>query len=333
MPVLLTLALLLVLGAVFALWVRYDNSRFRVVEQEIVLDNLPEAFDGYRIVHISDLHEYRFGEKQADLLAAINAMDYDCVVFTGDMCISERGDITSFAPVMELLEGMKNKETVLWVDGNNDPFGPETLVGRFVERRTYTGALTEFGQAVERAGAKILLAPFEVRRGEDSIWFVPELSLIDLERNYYTVTDGRFKNRTFYRAAQAYAKQLRQWHDELDGNGQVKIRLCHFPIEANLTQEMWDERGYIDYDLSLSGHYHAGQFRLPLIGALFVPTPPDGTMNGYFPKNKHASGLNEILGMKQYISAGLGASDTISFLQFRLFNTPQLPVLTLRAPK
>ena len=63
----------------------YDNNRFVIVEQNVIIDELPEEFDGYRILQISDLHGKYFGENQSDLLAVINALDYDCIILTGDM--------------------------------------------------------------------------------------------------------------------------------------------------------------------------------------------------------------------------------------------------------
>ncbi|MDY3998762.1 MAG: hypothetical protein SOY73_06660 [Blautia sp.] len=89
--------------------------------------------------------------------------------------------------------------------------------------------------------------------------------------------------------------------------------------------------GYIDYDLSIAGHYHGGQLRLPFIGTLYIPSPTSGIINGYFPTQKDVKGLNQIQNMQQYISAGLDSSASISFLDFRLFNTPEINVIILQS--
>lgn len=34
----------------------YDNNRFKVVTQEVVINKLPKEFDGFKILQISDLH-------------------------------------------------------------------------------------------------------------------------------------------------------------------------------------------------------------------------------------------------------------------------------------
>ena len=54
---LLTLILPPLAVAYGSLW---ERNRFKVKEVEIAFENLPESFDGYRIVHISDIHARSF---------------------------------------------------------------------------------------------------------------------------------------------------------------------------------------------------------------------------------------------------------------------------------
>lgn len=304
---LLWISVLLVVAVV--LYTVCDNNRFIVTEQEIFLENLPEKFDGYRILQISDLHGKYFGAGQSKLLAAVNSLDYDCLLLTGDMNKYEDSDGDSSQAVLNLLKGLETEALILWVDGNTGPFAAEAMDG------TYTGELTEIGQQLSALGVTVLLEPVEVCRDGASIWFVPELSLAEIEMNYS--------------AEDAYGQLLLSWYETLKGNGNVKIRVNHYPIQANLTEETWAALGYLDYDLSIAGHYHGGQIRLPFIGAFYIPCPTAG-INGYFPKQSEVKGLNLILNMQQYISAGLGSSGSISFLDFRLFNTPEINVITLR---
>lgn len=162
---------LFLLIAAMALYNVYDNHRFVVVEQNVTVEELPEAFDGYRILQISDLHGAYFGERQADLISAINDLDYDCIVLTGDMNKLEESDPTASQAVFDLLNGLEDKDMVLWVDGNTGPFAIETING------SCTGNLTDIGKDLEKAGATVLLSPVEVKRGTESILFVPEFKL------------------------------------------------------------------------------------------------------------------------------------------------------------
>ena len=170
------------------------------------------------------------------------------------------------------------------------------------------------------------------REGE-SIWLVPELNQTDIQMNYLEMTEDMFESTEDYQNVILYGQELQKWYEQLSDNGQVKIRVNHYPIQANMTQSDWDGLGYLDYDLSIAGHYHGGQLRLPFFGALYIPSPTSGIANGYFPKQNEVKGLNQIIDMQQYISAGLGSSASISFLDFRLFNTPEINLITLRCHK
>ena len=104
-------------------------------------------------MQISDLHGKYFGENQSDLISAINELDYDCIILTGDMNKVEESDLSSSQAVFDLLNGLENRDTVLWVDGNTGPFAIETVNG------SCTGKLTSIGNKLEEVGVTVLLAP------------------------------------------------------------------------------------------------------------------------------------------------------------------------------
>lgn len=322
--VLITIFLLI---AFCVVWNIYDNQRFVVTEQTVTLDDLANSFDGYRILQISDLHGKYFGENQLDLLSAINQLDYDCILFTGDMNKYEESDLLSSQAIFDLINGIEKKEMAFWVDGNTGPFAIDMING------SCTGNLTKIGKEIEESGVNVLLSPVEITREGESIWLVPELNQTDIQMNYLEMTEDMFESTEDYQNVILYGQKLQKWYEQLSDNGQVKIRVNHYPIQTNMTQADWDGLGYLDYDLSIAGHYHGGQLRLPFFGALYIPSPTSGIANGYFPKQNEVKGLNQIIDMQQYISAGLGSSASISFLDFRLFNTPEINLITLRCHK
>ena len=65
-----------------------DRNRFEIKEVSLEYPDLPESFDGYRIIHISDLHARSYAKRTAKLERAaqiINGLDADLIAFTGDL--------------------------------------------------------------------------------------------------------------------------------------------------------------------------------------------------------------------------------------------------------
>lgn len=82
---------------------------------------LPKAFDGYRIVHISDFHIGTYDDSRKHILQkavdSINAQKADMVVFTGDLQNREPHELYPYA---SLLSSIKAKDGVYSVMGNHD---------------------------------------------------------------------------------------------------------------------------------------------------------------------------------------------------------------------
>ena len=83
------IAVLLVVGiAVAVLLSSYENKRLTVEYYEIESEKIPEAFDGYRIVFLTDLHCAQFGENNQELIERIDECRPDMILVGGDMVIS-----------------------------------------------------------------------------------------------------------------------------------------------------------------------------------------------------------------------------------------------------
>lgn len=319
--IILSFLLVFIIGSI--VYNIFDNNRFKVVEQEIVIDKLPKSFDGFKILEISDLHGRYFGKKQVNLLKRINQLNYDMIAFAGDMNKVGNNSLENSKAILDLIDGIKNKDIMIWVDGNLGPWAKDSING------CSTGEFTEIGEMLEKKGCNILILPYSISRGKDKIWIAPEMLEVMFEMyEEFNVKDvGSEKN---LKKVQLFTQKAKKAFKELNGNGEVKILLDHYPRQANLTVKEWNQMGWLDYDLILAGHYHGGQFRIPFIGALYIPSPTSGTHNGYFPKQSEVKGLNLVSGIPQYISAGLGSSSSIKILDFRLFNTPEINVITLK---
>lgn len=67
--------------------VTYGKYNFKVIKQPVGFADLPNAFDGFKILQLSDIHCGSFDdpEKIAYAIDLINEQDFDVLVFTGDI--------------------------------------------------------------------------------------------------------------------------------------------------------------------------------------------------------------------------------------------------------
>jgi len=98
------------------LWGRYN---YRVVKHTLYFDDLPEAFDGYRVVHISDIHSGSFdnAEKVQYGIDMINAQHADVIFFTGDLVNNKAEEMR---PWIAHFKQLHAKDGVYSVLGNHD---------------------------------------------------------------------------------------------------------------------------------------------------------------------------------------------------------------------
>ena len=94
------------------------NRCFEVKHVELAFSDLPEAFDGYRIVHFSDLHVGTTPESLIrEVVDSINGQKADLIAFTGDLKNKLPDEVI---PYKELLATLKAKDGVYTVMGNHD---------------------------------------------------------------------------------------------------------------------------------------------------------------------------------------------------------------------
>lgn len=296
----------------------YDNNRVTVVRQEVEINNLPDSFDGFTILQITDLHGKRFGQNQEHLASKINRYEYDMIAITGDMI--DGYDESGTKPFYELLDRIKNKKNMFYTGG-------EDLVA-WDQRRT--GEKTQYGKELEDKGVTLLDQVHPIEKGKEKIWIAPfqSVSLIDsfLKKARENMqTEKNPEKLEAYKLQENYMSRLKEGLETLKPSDTV-IVLDHYPYATDDPSNIPREISY--YDLVVAGHYHGGQFRIPFYGALCIPDPTS-SRKGLFPAQEDVSGLKDWGVFKQYISKGLGASGTIPLLQFRLFNTPEINLITL----
>lgn len=116
--------LLLILAIiVFAIAFSYhQNNVLITTELDVHSDELPESFDGYRIVHLSDLHSKSFGKDQKRLVERVKNENPDLIVFTGD--IVDQKDFNK-KPGITLMGKMAAIAPAYFVTGNHEWWSEE----------------------------------------------------------------------------------------------------------------------------------------------------------------------------------------------------------------
>ena len=95
---------------------KYD---FKVNKVKLTFDNLPKAFEGFKIVQISDIHSGSFDSKEAIVkgINLVNQQAADLVLFTGDLVNNDSREII---PFIEDFKALKAPYGVYSVLGNHD---------------------------------------------------------------------------------------------------------------------------------------------------------------------------------------------------------------------
>ncbi|TVP47347.1 MAG: metallophosphoesterase [Mongoliibacter sp.] len=103
----------------FVYGVTYGKHNFKVHKEVVYFEDLPEAFDGFTITQLSDIHSGSFKDKEGvqkgvDLAARQNS---DLVVFTGDLVNHKAEEIDPFLEQFAQIKGKYGQFSIL---GNHD---------------------------------------------------------------------------------------------------------------------------------------------------------------------------------------------------------------------
>ena len=102
---------------IFVVLFLYEQNNRIVISKHRVKDKkVPSAFNGFKILHLSDLHNKSFGKNQVFLLNKIRKLNPDIILITGDLIDRRR---TDFKPVLHLLKGL-HSIPVYYVPGNHE---------------------------------------------------------------------------------------------------------------------------------------------------------------------------------------------------------------------
>lgn len=107
----------LVIFLALVLWTAWANTALELSICQIQLTGLPEAFEGFRIAHISDLHNAELGDDNSKLLSLLEKAAPDMIVITGDLVDCHHTDIELAA---ELMDRAVELAPCYYVTGNHE---------------------------------------------------------------------------------------------------------------------------------------------------------------------------------------------------------------------
>jgi len=79
--------------SVLIIWTVWGNLTPELNSYTVTSNKLPEAFDGFRIAHVSDLHNTELGKDNEKLLEMLRNAQPDIIAITGDLIDSRNTDI------------------------------------------------------------------------------------------------------------------------------------------------------------------------------------------------------------------------------------------------
>lgn len=228
---LLLILSLLITGVL--LYARYIGTAGLITkEYKIETTDIPNSFDGLKVVHFSDLHYLRVtnSETLQKIVDEINLINPDIVFFTGDLIDKDFNPTEKEEKkLIELLQKIKSKYGKYAVIGNHDYFKEEEQISNI-----YTNSN-----------------------------FLPL-------KNSYDIIYGKNNDKLFIGGTDTYSydksnidKTMEYFENNEDIN--YKIILTHEPDYIDIIVNKYD------IDLVLSGHSHNGQINIPFIKTLFLP--------------------------------------------------------------
>lgn len=276
----------------------YGRFRYEVKPFTYTNADIPASFDGYRIVHISDIHSGGWvdhPEKLQNVIDTINALDADLICFTGDLADISPDEVT---PLVPILKQLKAKDGVISILGNHDYF-PYMNRDNMAKRNKDVEKLKDI-ERNQLSWNLLLNDNIAISRNKTADRVIDSTSTS--ADTIYIIGSENHSMGT-HRVIQR-GKLM----DAMNGSeGHFRILLTHDP-----THWSGEVVPKTDIPLTLSGHTHAMQFRV------FGFTPSRFA----YPE---CDGLYKKGDQTLYVNIGLGGS-----IRMRIGATPEITVITLK---
>lgn len=232
------------MSAGFIYGILKGGYKYRVHKVKVPAPNLPEAFDGFKIVQLSDIHTGSFTDNTAlnrafDIVMQQGA---DLILFTGDLVNNEASETQGFESVYSRLKAPHGVYSVM---GNHDYGDYKTDWGPGEKENNFE----TLKQVHASAGWRLLMNEHVALEKDGQ-----QIALIGIENWGGSMHFKRYGRMDLaYKGAEKYP---------------YKILMSHDPSH-------WDKQVRPDYpevDLTLSGHTHGMQLGIEIPGIKWSPS-------------------------------------------------------------
>lgn len=218
----------------------YIDSNMMVVTNFNIKDKkVPANFNGYKILHLSDLHSKSFGNKNTNLVKKINEINPNIIVMTGDMV---NCNDTNFENFFNLAKAISQNYKTYYIVGNHEQSMTDEkkkVIFDFLESNgieildNEKVVIEKDGETINLYGSWCNLKYYSAKVSGEKYDFTVDVMNKIMEN--YKVEEEKYN-----------------------------ILLAHNPnfIDA---YAKWGA------DLTLSGHIHGGMVRIPYLGGVFSP--------------------------------------------------------------
>ncbi len=285
------------------------NASLGITYYSIDAKTIPDSYDGFRIAHISDLHNAQFGENNKYLLELLAQTQPDMIAITGDLVDSDRTDIDV---AIAFARGAVEIAPCYFIIGNNEVTIEE--YARLESELKATGVVILHDEAIDITyhDAIIRLAGYD-----DPYYFIYRDKLVKDAAKKAAKASGASQEEL-----ERISKVLDKTEEEQEEESYRRLRNLEisqeeFTILLSHRPELFEDYCKVGADIVLTGHAHGGQIRFENIGGLYAPG------QGLLPQ--YDSGIYQEGDTYMVVSRGLGNSS----FPFRINNPPEIVVVDI----
>ena len=225
------LGIIIIISSLVFLYLYYENNCLQISEYNIIDNKIPDNFNNYKIIQVSDFHNTKSRILTKTLIKEIKKNKPNIIVLTGDLIDSKKINLNI---TIEFIKEINDIAPIYFISGNH-----EANISNY----------SYFKDKLEENKVIILDNKLHILKENES-----EINLIG-------INDPTMKNNPYETDDEIIEFEI----DSIDYNkNNYTILLSHRP-------ELFENYVNHDIDLVLSGHAHGGQIRIPFVGGLVAP--------------------------------------------------------------